>query len=86
MRRATEREGEKMIEGTVVWWDVFRGYGFLVDDDGEEYFVHNKALVGQPPGKRNLKKRERVVFEIGEHGGRRCATNVRRLNPNTAVS
>jgi CspA family cold shock protein len=35
------------VTGTVKWFNVIRGYGFVVPDDGsEELFLHANALAG----------------------------------------
>ena len=41
-----------MPAGKVRWYDVEKGFGFLVTDDGEDVFVHASAL---PEGVTSLK-------------------------------
>jgi len=50
------------MEGTVKWFNLKKGYGFIDGDDGESYFVHNSALT---KGK-FLKENDRVSFEAVE--------------------
>ena len=50
------------MEGTVKWFNLKKGYGFIDGDDGESYFVHNSALT---KGK-FLKENDRVSFEGAE--------------------
>jgi len=47
--------------GKVRWYDVDKGYGFLVTDEGEDVFVHASAL---PDGITSLKQGARVEFGI----------------------
>jgi CspA family cold shock protein len=50
---------EKIMEGTVKWFNSKKGYGFIEGDDGEDYFVHESVL---PPGA-FLRENDRVSFE-----------------------
>lgn len=34
----------KEMKGTVKWFSAKRGYGFLVDADGVDYFVHYSEI------------------------------------------
>ena len=47
--------------GKVRWYDVDKGFGFLVTDEGEDVFVHASAL---PDGITSLKQGARVEFGI----------------------
>tara|TARA_B100000315_G_scaffold184299_1_gene173322 strand:+ start:295 stop:489 length:195 start_codon:yes stop_codon:yes gene_type:complete len=51
-----------MINGTVKYWIVSKGWGFIEGDDGEDYFVHaSKIRSGQTIGKDS-----RVKFDISQ--------------------
>ncbi|MBS04529.1 MAG: cold-shock protein [Gammaproteobacteria bacterium] len=50
-----DREG-----GTVKWFNVKKGYGFIVRDQGDDVFVHYRNIVGQ--GRRSLAEGQRVTF------------------------
>ena len=49
-----------MMIRTVRWFDHAKGYGFLTASDGEEVFVHHKAI--KVKGYRSLKADEEVEF------------------------
>lgn len=66
-----------MQTGTVKWFNVKKGYGFISDSTGNDIFVHYSAL--QMDGFKELKDGETVEFEVvdGEKGPQ--AANVVRL-------
>jgi CspA family cold shock protein len=51
-------EGDE--EGTVKWFNVKKGFGFIVRDNGDEVFVHFRAIRGR--GRRVLRQGQRVRF------------------------
>ena len=66
-----------MVTGTVKWFDVKKGFGFLVSPEGKDVFVHFSSIEGD--GFRALKDGERVEYEeiTGDKG--LSARNVRRI-------
>jgi len=38
------KEGNKMVEGTVKFFNSMKHFGFIAGDDGKEYFVHSSGL------------------------------------------
>mmetsp|Transcript_14185 Transcript_14185/g.41621 ORF Transcript_14185/g.41621 Transcript_14185/m.41621 type:complete len:159 (-) Transcript_14185:457-933(-) len=62
--------------GSVKWFDVKKGFGFIVPDDGsDDVFVHHSCV--HADGFRSLADGEDVEFEIVEEGnGRRRAEGV----------
>lgn len=54
--------------GTVKWFDSKKGFGFLVNADGKDVFVHFSQILGE--GFRSLKDGEQVEYEQdqGEKG------------------
>lgn len=48
------------MKGTVKWYNMRKGYGFLVGDDGKEVFVHRTAL----PQDAIFNEGDAVEFEV----------------------
>ena len=64
------------VKGTVKWFNVRRGFGFVCDEDGLEHFVHYSQI--QMDGYKKLGEGQAVTFEIGEdEKGRSVALAVR---------
>ena len=52
-----------MLTGTVKWFNNAKGYGFIVQDNGDkDVFVHHSAIAME--GYRSLNEGERVEYEI----------------------
>ena len=49
-------------QGQVKWFNVSKGFGFIVKDDGEEIFVHFRSIRGE--GRRGLNDGQRVNFIV----------------------
>ncbi len=72
-----------MAEGTVRWFGgkkpdgKTRGYGFILQDSGEEIFVHYTEIEKDKTGFKTLREGQRVSFEVGEgQDGKPQATDV----------
>lgn len=48
--------------GTVKWFNAPKGYGFIMREDGDDVFVHFRAIRGE--GYRSLEEGQKVEFNI----------------------
>ncbi len=60
-----------MKKGTVKFFNVTKGFGFIREDDGQEVFVHATGLIDK------IKENDVVVFETQEGKKGINAINVR---------
>lgn len=51
-----------MVKGTVKWFDEAKGYGFLLQEKGDEVFCHCSAIIGQ--GLQRLAEGDQVTFDV----------------------
>jgi cold shock CspA family protein len=75
LRKLTQLDAK--ITGHVKFFDIVKGFGFIVSDQGgEDIFVHQSSV--HSPGFRSLKEGELVEFDIAEDDtrGKRFAINV----------
>ena len=57
-----EQIGTNREKGTVKWFNVSKGFGFITRDSGEDIFVHYRAIRGD--GHRALNEGQRVDFTV----------------------
>ncbi len=61
-----------MSKGTVKFYNEFKGFGFIKEDDSsKEYFVHSSGL------KENIKENDAVTFDLEQGKKGLNAVNVR---------
>jgi len=60
--------GEGAHAGTVKWFNVNKGFGFITTESGDDIFVHFRSIKGR--GRRSLRQGQNVRFDIsvGEKG------------------
>ncbi|APB31592.1 MULTISPECIES: cold shock domain-containing protein [Vagococcus] len=63
-----------MKQGLVKWFDVKKGYGFIIYDQDEEIFVHFTAI--NQDGFKTLFEGQQVTFDIKEGARGLQASNV----------
>ncbi len=60
------------MEGTVKWFNMRKGYGFITGEDGEDYFVHTSALKEGA----SLRENDKVSFDPAQTDKGNQAQNV----------
>ena len=55
-----------------------KGFGFIKDDSGQDYFFHQSAIYGE--GIADLREGDSVTFDVGEGPKGPRAENVRRTS------
>lgn len=65
-----------MASGKVKWWNNKKGFGFIVNDEGKDVFVHYSAISGK--GFKTLHQGEELQFEVVESDKGLKAQNVQR--------
>lgn len=60
--RPAPRPSSAGEEGTVKWFNVKKGFGFILRENGEEVFVHFRSIQGH--GRRILRQGQRVRFDV----------------------
>ncbi len=65
-----------MASGKVKWFDNKKGFGFIIEETGQDVFVHHSAILGQ--GFKTLNEGEVVQFDVVESNKGLKAQNVQR--------
>jgi CspA family cold shock protein len=60
--------------GSVKWFNVNKGFGFITTDAGEDVFVHFRSIRGQ--GRRSLRQGQLVRFDLSDGDKGKQADNV----------
>ena len=66
-----------MNKGTVKWFNNQKGYGFISDEQGNDFFVHYSGL--NMDGFKSLEEGAQVEFEVVNGAKGPQATNVVKL-------
>jgi CspA family cold shock protein len=73
-----------MHTGTVKWFDVKKGFGFIINPEGKDVFVHFSSIQGD--GFRTLKDGDQVEYDEIDSGKGLAARNVKRVKPAAAAT
>ncbi|ARS39298.1 MULTISPECIES: cold-shock protein [Pedobacter] len=65
-----------MATGKVKWFNTQKGFGFIVQEDNKDLFVHFKDVLG---GIESLKENDTVEFEVAEGRKGLQAVNVKKV-------
>ena len=56
-----------LLEGTVKWFNVEKGFGFIQPNDGsKDVFVHFRQVNRSGYGRVSLAEGQKVTYELGE--------------------
>ncbi len=66
-----------METGTVKWFNSSKGYGFISREEGDDVFVHFKAIQGE--GYKTLEEGDQVSFEVTQGPKGLQAANVTKV-------
>ncbi|MGO4874962.1 cold-shock protein [Pedobacter psychrotolerans] len=65
-----------MATGKVKWFNTQKGFGFIIQEDNKDLFVHFKDVLG---GIDSLKENDNVEFEVAEGRKGLQAINVKKI-------
>lgn len=63
------------MKGSVKWFNLRKGYGFISGEDGKDIFVHQNDI----PAGTNLNEEDQVEYEIEETDKGSKATKIKKL-------
>jgi len=63
-----------MVQGTVKFYNRVKNFGFISQDDGEDVFVHESAILEGP-----ISDEDRVEFDVEEGDKGLKAVNVKKI-------
>ena len=67
-----------VLTGTIARLQAEKGFGFIRDTGGQDYFFHRSAVSGE--GMENLREGDSVEFTVGQGPKGPRADNVRRTS------
>ena len=69
-----------MKNGVVKWFDPKKGFGFVVNKEGHDVFVHYTSIIGDEESFRCLRSGQEVEYEEVQNGNRLQGRDVRILD------
>ena len=74
--QASPSAGAAMATGTVKWFNLQKGFGFIVNSStGKDVFVHISAV--EKAGLTKLNEGQQIAFELEENRGKAAAVNLK---------
>ncbi len=74
--RRFEAKAINMAAGTVKWFNIDKGFGFIQPQDGsKDVFVHITAL--QAAGINSLNDGQKVIFDVVTERGKQAVANLK---------
>ncbi len=73
-----------MLIGTVKWFDNDKGYGFILDENGRDVFVHFTVIEKQ--GFRCLEEGQKVTYNLIETDKGLQAKDVKIIEDQTVIN
>lgn len=61
-------------KGTVKWFNQKKGFGFILGEDGKDYFVHFSGILKE--GFKTLEQDQVVTFDVSTNDKGEIAVNV----------
>ena len=78
VKELDDGQEKKRLNGTVKWFNVSKGYGFIKREDKEkDVFVHSSAVKNS--GLEDLKKDEQLTFEVESSDKGPSAVNLQKI-------
>ena len=78
VKELDDGQEKKRLNGTVKWFNVSKGYGFIKREDKEkDVFVHSSAV--ENSGLKYLKKDEQLTFEVESSDKGPSAVNLQKI-------
>jgi CspA family cold shock protein len=67
-----------MASGTVKWFNMEKGYGFITPQEGgKDVFLHITAV--QAAGLKSLTEGDKISYDIITERGKQAASNIKKL-------
>ena len=72
-----------MLTGKVKWFNTEKGYGFIIDANGKDVFVHYSSI--QADGFKNLEEDQTVSYDLVETDRGPQANNVKVIGEQSLI-
>ena len=70
-----------METGTVKWFDSYKGFGFIAQDNGEkDIFAHFSNIIDDESDRKSLNDDEKVEYTVEDSDKGLVAKNIKRIS------